>query len=145
MRWLGKLFCFLVLAPGLVMAQSSTQSTGSTPATSVADELKALREAMQQQQQQIQQQQERIDALQKQLETKTAGTPHVENAALNTTSVTNPTATAATDMPQDAPKESPLFFRIGAAELTPGGFVDFENIFRSTNTGSVTATAFGGI
>src|SRR5262245_28616199 len=147
MRWLGRVFCFLVLAPGLLMAQSSAQNTGSTPATSVADELKALREAMTQQQQQIQQQQERIDALQKQLEAKTAGTPHVENAALNTTNVpTNPTAAAASDMPpQDKPKESPLSFKIGGAEFTPGGFVDFENIFRSTNTTNVTATNFGAI
>src|SRR5262249_40629332 len=43
------------------------------------------------------------------------------------------------------PKESPLSFRIGGAEFTPGGFVDFENIFRSTNTTNVTATNFGQI
>jgi hypothetical protein len=42
-------------------------------------------------------------------------------------------------------KESPLSFRIGGAEFTPGGFVDFENVFRSTNTGNSAATNFGAI
>src|SRR5262249_32127885 len=45
----------------------------------------------------------------------------------------------------EKPKESPLSFRIGAADFTPGGFVDFENVFRTTNTGNVTATNFGAI
>jgi hypothetical protein len=144
MRWFGKLL-LLVLVPGLVMAQTSTPNTGSTPATSVAEELKALREAMTQQQQQIAQQQQQIDALQKQLETKTAGTPHVENAALRTKAPTDIAAIASDAPPQDKPKESPLSFRIGGADFTPGGFVDFENVFRSTNTGNVTATSFWAI
>jgi len=41
------------------------------------------------------------------------------------------------------PKESPLSFRIGGADFTPGGFVDFENIFRTTNTGNAATTSFG--
>src|SRR5262252_2775104 len=142
MRWFGTLL-LLVLVPALVMAQTSAPNTGSTPATSVAAELKALREAMAQQQQQIAQQQQRIDTLEKALEAKTAGTPHVEDAALHT----NPTATTnavASDMQEKVP-ESPLSFRIGAAEFTPGGFVDFENIFRSTNTTNSAATSFGAI
>jgi hypothetical protein len=131
-----------VLAPGLVWAQTTAQNAPSDP-TSVAAELKALREAMAQQQQQIAQQQQRIDTLEKALEAKTAGTPHVEDAALHT----NPTATTnavASDMQEKVP-ESPLSFRIGGAEFTPGGFVDFENIFRSTNTTNSAATSFGAI
>src|SRR5262252_9556266 len=112
MRWFGTLL-LLVLVPALVMAQTSAPNTGSTPATSVADELKALREAMAQQQQQIAQQQQRIDALQKQLETKTAGTPHVEDAALHTNAPANTTVAVKSDAAQDQPaKESPLSFRI---------------------------------
>jgi hypothetical protein len=42
-------------------------------------------------------------------------------------------------------RESPISFRIGGAEFTPGGFVDFENIFRSTNTGNSAATNFWAI
>src|SRR6266581_9619119 len=32
-------------------------------------------------------------------------------------------------------KPSPLFFRIGSAKFTPGGFMDLTSIFRSTNVG----------
>jgi hypothetical protein len=141
MRWVAKI-CLLVLAPGLMLAQTTAQNAPSDP-TSVAAELKALREAMAQQQQQIAQQQQQIDKLQKALEAKTAGTPHVEEATLHTNA---PAATnaVASDMQEKAP-ESPLSFKIGAAEFTPGGFVDFENIFRSTNTTNSAATSFGGI
>src|SRR6266481_1657332 len=45
--------------------------------------------------------------------------------------------------------QSPLSFRIGGTEFTPGGFVDFENVFRTTNgtgaTGNPIATSFGAI
>src|SRR5215469_9178725 len=82
MRWLAKI-CLLVLVPGLALAQTNAQNAPSDP-TSVASELKALREAMAQQQQQIAQQQQQIDTLEKALESKTAGTPHVEDATLHT-------------------------------------------------------------
>jgi hypothetical protein len=142
MRWLR--VCFLVLTPGLLLAQNSAQNTGTS---SVADDLKALREAIAQQQQQIAQQQQQmvqqqqeLEKLQKALDEKTAGTPHVENAALHTPA---PATVAVQDT--EKPKESPLSFRIGGADFTPGGFVDFENVFRSTNTGNVAATSFGAI
>src|SRR5215831_14967510 len=142
MRWLAKI-CLLVLAPGLALAQTNAQNAPSDP-TSVASELKALREAMAQQQQQIAQQQQQIDTLQKALEAKTAGTPHVEDATLHTNVPTADGSTVASDTQQEV-KQSPLSFKIGAAEFTPGGFVDFENIFRSTNTGNAAATSFGAI
>jgi hypothetical protein len=41
--------------------------------------------------------------------------------------------------------QSPLSFKIGSADFTPGGFVDFTTFFRSTNVGSGIATAFGTI
>jgi len=43
------------------------------------------------------------------------------------------------------PKSSPLAFQIGDAEFTPGGFMDFTTVFRSTNLGSGVATSFGTI
>src|SRR5260370_39320346 len=45
----------------------------------------------------------------------------------------------------EKPKESPLSCRIGAAEFTPGGFVDFTTVFRSTNTGNPIGTNFNAI
>jgi hypothetical protein len=41
--------------------------------------------------------------------------------------------------------KSPLSFKIGSAEFTPGGFLDFTTFYRSTNVGSGIATAFGTI
>lgn len=135
MKMIGR-FCFLVLASGMALAQANPPSS-----TTVADDLKAMREAIATQQQQIAQQQKQIESLTKALDAKT--TPHVENAALTNNAPANNTPNVQSD--SDKPKESPLSFRIGGAEFTPGGFLDFENIFRSTNTGFVTATNFWAI
>jgi hypothetical protein len=42
----------------------------------------------------------------------------------------------------EAKKESPLSFRIGGMDFTPGGFMDFTTIFRSTNTGNLGTNYF---
>ncbi len=140
MKLIGKL-SVLVLASGMALAQSSAPSNST-----VADDLKSLREAIAQQQKQIadqqkllQQQQQQLETLQSALETKAA---HVENAAL-TTPAANPASAVQADAMK--PKESPLSFRIGGTEFTPGGFADFETVFRTTNTGSNIATGFGAI
>src|SRR5438270_2945482 len=141
MRWLEKM-CFVVLASGLALGQATAPSSGPAGSGSVADELKALREAINQQQQQIAQQQQKIENLEQQLLTKTSGTPHVTDAALHTAA---PAPATTVVQETEKPKESPLSFRIGNADFTPGGFVDFENVFRTTNTGNVTATNFWAI
>src|SRR5438270_3209783 len=148
MRLLEKM-CFVVLASGLALGQTTATNSGSAGSGSVADELKALREAISeqqkqiaQQQQQITQQQQKIENLEQQLLTKTSGTPHVTDAALHTAA---PAPATTVVQETEKPKESPLSFRIGGTEFTPGGFVDFENIFRSTNTGGSSATSFGAI
>src|SRR5260221_5761532 len=135
---------FLLLASCLAMGQAP--SPAADDPNSVAAEIKALREALAAQQQQIAQQQQQIEKLQKQTaapqkDSSSADTGRLVNASLNTN---GPVNVAARPL-QDKPKESPLSFRIGAADFTPGGFVDFENIFRSTNTGFVTATNFWAI
>jgi hypothetical protein len=141
MRLLEKM-CFVVLASGLALGQATANNSGSAGTGSVADELKALREAISEQQKQISQQQQQIQTLQQQLDSKTSGTPHVADAALHT----GPAPVAATVVQEtEKPKESPLSFRIGGTDFTPGGFVDFENVFRTTNTGNNIATGFGGI
>ncbi|MCU1254865.1 MAG: hypothetical protein JWM83_1164 [Candidatus Angelobacter sp.] len=141
MRLLEKM-CFVVLASGLALGQATAANSGSAGTGSVADELKALREAISQQQKQISQQQQQIQTLEQQLENKTSGTPHVADASMRTV----PVPVKATVVQEtEKPKESPLSFRIGGADFTPGGFVDFENVFRTTNTGNVTATNFWAI
>ena len=139
MRFLQRM-CFVVLASGLALGQAANNSSAGQG--SVADELKALREAIGEQQKQIAQQQQQIQTLEQRLQEKTSGTPHVADATLRTAS---PVPATTVVQETEKPKESPLSFRIGGTEFTPGGFVDFENIFRSTNTGNVTATTFGGI
>jgi len=47
--------------------------------------------------------------------------------------------------PQEEPKTSPLFFRIGDAQFTPGGFMDLTDYFRTANTTSTIGTSFGSI
>jgi len=141
MRLLEKM-CFVLLASGLALGQATATNSGSAGTGSIADELKALREAISQQQKQISQQQQQIQTLEQQLEKKTSGTPHVADAALRTA----PVPSAATAVQEtEKPKESPLSFRIGNTDFTPGGFVDFESVFRTTNTGGVTTTSFGSI
>src|SRR6185437_3520224 len=140
MRLLEKM-CFVVLASGLAMGQATATNSGSAGTGSVADELKALREAISQQQKQISQQQQ-IQTLEQQLQNQTSGTPHVADASMRTV----PVPVKATVVQEtEKPKESPLSFRIGSTDFTPGGFVDFENVFRTTNTNNVTATNFGAI
>src|SRR6266849_6974424 len=137
MKSIGR-FCFLVLASGMALAQANPPSSST-----VAVDLKAMREAITAQQKQIAQQQQQIESLTKALDAKTTVAPHVENAALTNNAPVNNTPNIQSDV--DKPKESPLSFRIGGAEFTPGGFLDFENVFRSTNTGNVSATNFWAI
>src|SRR5260370_16416345 len=45
----------------------------------------------------------------------------------------------------DQAQSSPLSFKIGAAEFTPGGFLDITSFTRTTNVGSGIGTSFGSI
>jgi hypothetical protein len=108
----------------------------------IAEQQKQITE----QQKQITEQQAEIEKLKQQLaqpQTVSANnddqSAHVVNATL-TAPNTNPAARAASDAA--AQKESPLSFRIGGAEFTPGGFMDFTSIFRSVNTGNSGGTNF---
>jgi hypothetical protein len=158
----SRILCFIVLASSLSLGQGSTSNSNSD-STSVSDELKKLQNALSEQQKQIIQQQQQMSEQQKEIEklrqqvtvqqvsAKGTVSPQLVNATLNTTNITNPATMPASDAPQEKPQpeaqgsKSPLSFRIGAAEFTPGGFADFENIFRTTNTGNVAATSFWAI
>jgi hypothetical protein len=111
---------------------------------SIADQQKSIAD----QQRQIAAQQQEIERLRQQSDAQPQNSsaqtpPQFVNTTLNT-SASNSMPRSAGDAPvQDRPKESPLSFRIGGADFTPGGFVDFENIFRTTNTGNAATTSFG--
>jgi hypothetical protein len=134
-----KAFAFFVLAVSMMWAQSTSSPTSTT--SDVADQLKQLRATLEAQQKQIEQQQEQIQKLQEQLTTSSSKTAQLEPTVYHP-GPTTPQTTGDTGAP---PKESPLSVRIGGTEWTPGGFVDLENIFRSTNTGNSVGTSFNAI
>jgi hypothetical protein len=150
------------------MAQTNGSNTASDP-SNLSDEVKKLREmmaeqqkamaeqqkAMAEQQKQLADQQRELDRLRQQVGTQTEAaatttvvgsdvSPRMLNASLTTTAATTTNAQPVSTAPaQDTErKESPLSFRIGGAEFTPGGFMDFTSIFRSTNTGNPGGTNF---
>jgi hypothetical protein len=150
----------LLVTPGFIGAQASPQKADSSANDSeVAAELKALREALSQTQKQMSSQQQEIEALRQQLGTgqpasvsAPAEAPQVINAALTlpdsrSASSYNGATTAIQPTPQDNGQGNrPLgSFNIGGIEVTPGGFIDLENIYRTTNTQNNIATNFGAI
>jgi hypothetical protein len=152
--------CLLLLAPGLMLAQADPQKPDSSPNNSeLATEVKALREALLQTQKQMAAQQREIEALKERAKTEqvaAAGdepSPRVIDAAMHTAIPsslwsTGPIGANAVKQPvaQQEGNEKPLgSFNIGDAIFTPGGFVDFENIFRTTNTQNNIATNFAAI
>ena len=150
--------CFFGMICSFGFGQTTSADAG-VGNTNVLDEINKLRQTMADQQKSIAEQQKsiadqqgqiaaqqlEIEKLRKQLggqsQNGSAQTPQLVNATLNT-SASNSVPRSASDAAQDRPKESPLSFRIGGADFTPGGFVDFENIFRTTNTGNAATTSF---
>jgi len=106
-----------------------------------------LREAIAAQQKQISQQQQQIQTLTQALDQKNQGAAHLADASLKVPASQPAVVPASNEVQSDKSevKESPLSVRIGGTEWTPGGFMDFQNIFRSTNTGSVISTGFNAI
>src|ERR1700719_1766657 len=114
--------CFLLMVSSLVLGQSTTNNANSDD-NRISNQIKSLQDAIASQQQQIESLRQEL-AARKQADS----VPHLANASLTTSSTTS--------MVQETekPKESPLSFRIGGMDFTPGGFVDFQNIFRTVNT-----------
>ena len=158
-------FFALLFLPGTMRAQTTGQDYNSSAAdnTNLASEVKALREALQQTQRQLANQQREIETLKEQSKTGSAamGTNRPsptegETGARDSASSPLPPAPAITrayvgqqptaQSQEQAKSQIPLgSIKLGDAILTLGGFVDFENIFRTTNTQSNIATNFGGI
>src|SRR5260370_23078977 len=149
MRFLKSLSLLIVFST-LMFAQAAGPNAAAASNASVADQLKQLQDGMAAQQKQIANQQQEMEELGGKLATR--GEARVVDAAMHTVEPADTMATAAavgqsSSMPEAAekPKSSPLSFRIGEAEFTPGGFVDFTTVFRSTNTGNPIGTNFNAI
>jgi hypothetical protein len=152
-----------LLLPGITWAQANGQGAGSQPAngTDLAAEVQALREALSQTQKQVAAQASEIQMLKAQSKDASM-TPATDNEvpAESTHILSSPELgaagtndTASTGQPfahpaqQTGNEEKPPTgsFKFDNAVMEIGGFVDFENIFRTTNTGNNIATAFGSI
>src|SRR5262249_3602803 len=126
---------FLLLISSLVLGQSTSGNNAKSDDNRIADQIKTLQDAIASQQQQIEALKQELTS-RKQAESE----PHLANASLTTAMPTTAVAQEA-----EKPKDSPLSFRIGGTDFTPGGFVDFQNVFRTVNTGNVIGTNFGAI
>jgi hypothetical protein len=159
-----RVFSALLFLPGLMLAQTSGQDPNSAADnTNLAAEVKALREALKQTQGQVADQQHEIETLREQSKKapQAVGTDQpspMEGQTLLRDSTSSSLLPASVFAPaavrqqptqqsqEQAKSEEPLgSIKLGDAILTLGGFVDFENIFRTTNTQSNIATNFGGI
>jgi hypothetical protein len=142
----------------------------SAPASAVEGEIQQLREALSEQQALLQTQQARIVQLENQLHVgqgqPVALASSTASGAVSIAGSASPapteassssgqpmsTAMAQPNPPQSGgtqkpgePVPSPLSWKLGAAEFTPGGWADIMGIFRTSDIGSGTGTTFGSI
>lgn len=157
------LVCAWLFLAVIALAQNSNgqDSNSSANRINLVGEVENLREALSQTQKQLAAQQQEIETLKALLKAGTA-TPAQKEMPINEmkgrpydlVSSLEPAAseTASTikqkraTQPGEEKQEQPLgSFKIGDAVLTLGGFIDFENIFRTANTQNNVATSFGAI
>lgn len=140
-----------LLLSSMLWAQAGTAAQQkptdpAPPATVTGDQVKALEDALAAQQKQLDEQRQQIEALRQQLGQQ--GTPHITDASLHTglgESSSRAVVSDAGGQEMGKPKESPLSFRIGNTDFTPGGFVDLTNVFRTTNSNAAIGTSFNSI
>jgi len=150
------LFASLIL-PGSIPAQAVGEQLDSSASTAnLVAEVKELREALLKTQKQVAAQQREIETLKTQ---PRHGLPTpiskeispIDGETTASDSVPAPStlpvyAAGDTQQKQRKTAQPPVgSFKFGDAILTLGGFVDFENIFRTTNTQSNIATNYGTI
>ena len=151
--------CMVLVAPGLMWAQASPQKPDSSANNSdVASELATLREALSKTQKQVTSQQEEIESLKQLLTARQpdSASTQQEAHAIDVDS-TQPVFTSLSSyhganavqqreaQEEGQEKKPPLSFKIGSADIALGGFVDIENIFRTTNTQNNIATNYAAI
>jgi hypothetical protein len=159
------LFCCVAMAMQLAAAGPETGGATTSPASNSgpaavisAQQIQELRHKIAEQQKQIEllqkavaEQQNMLDATVKAAGTGTAdananGAPAQGGSVNAATAQALPIVPAAQVGPSaEKAKTSPLSFKIGNADFTPFGFVDFTFFNRSTNVGSGIGTGFGSI
>jgi hypothetical protein len=149
-------------SPSAEKKPSETAKPGTNSGTPAAAN-PAIESEVQQLKQLVQEQADRLRGLQQRLADVegevAAGKPAATSARSSATAAAQPATpaeSAASAQPPGEPpsaatqeddkdqgkKPAPLYFEIGRAKFTPGGFVDLTSFTRSTNLGSGIATAF---
>src|SRR5580704_10490860 len=160
---------YILIACLLLSGAVRAQAGGTNPDSSASDanlaaEIKSLREALVQTQKQMAAQQREIEALKAQSKNSESGAatsespanraneavgnsaaPGVEPGTVTPSANIQPQQATQQGQPQGNQQQEPLgSFKFGDAILELGGFVDLENIYRTTNTQSNIATNLGG-
>ncbi len=140
-----------LLAAGTGMAEDNPPTSGAASAEEVRilrQEVDRLRQALETQQRLLEDVQQRLGSS---VAARVAAAPEASAGTSGGTNGGNspdpaPKAESVVPAPKHAENvAAPLFFRIGNAEFTPGGFLDFTSVYRSTNVGSGIGTSFGSI
>ena len=156
---LAQCFGFLFVMSGLMAAQSgSSNALSDAPKAGIevqklmdgmAAQQRAIdrqQAAIADQQKQIAEQRQEIDALKRQLADAITPSAKIVNAGLSQTRRATEVAASDSSIQQEPQRgkvrESPLSFRLGGADFTPGGFMDLTYFWRSTNVGSGYGTNF---
>jgi hypothetical protein len=122
----------------------------STPDANVEDRVKALENELRAQNDKLIEMSKTVADQQRTIERLSSGTVRSTADAtaaqsLSPATATAPTAPAAAIAKEAETDDAPLTFHIGAASITPVGFMDFTTVFRSTTGGSGIGTNFGSI
>lgn len=135
---------FVCLLPEAAWAQGAP---AADEVTRLREQIAAQQKQLDEQRKQLEAQQKALDAQQQALDRLLAAPAKAEPAAAAKAPAAAPAAQAAAAPQVDTNGKpfSPLSFRIGGAEFTPGGFLDTSLAFRSTNVGTGVATQFNSI
>jgi len=128
----------VLLSVSLMWAQSSPakQSSSSAP-QDLASEVESLKKALAETQKQVAAQQREIEALKN--GSKSAAMPMQDEQRPKPVVQADPAPKSSSASSNQSSETS---FKIGSLLFTPGGFLDLENIYRTTNTQSNIATNF---
>jgi hypothetical protein len=142
-------------ADGDTTALADNGSKENRSPSAVESELSQLKEELNAQRAILDAQQARIAELEAQLHGSTAKpvmpVPGATSDSGPGSGVSEPARGAAQPIPAQSggsaenQKKSPLSFKLGPAQFTPGAWVDLTGIFRSTDIGSGTGTSFASI
>jgi len=150
-----RLTLFALLATTLpAIAQSAPPADNSAPVTN-----QQLQQTLDQLKQVIQQQQEEINALENKHPVQPPPGTAVPAPGATASSSSQPVAAVSAPVtggvitqpePSGTPyhqfeEASPLFLKLGSATFTPGGWIDFTSIYRTTDVGSGFTTALATI